>query len=62
MKTHNVYTINEGSSKNYWLQIGSGFENKDGSINIIFNALPLNGKIQVRLKPNEKKNKSEGEA
>jgi len=47
--THNVYTVIEtNSSKAYWLKIGAGWECKDGSINCEFNALPVNGKVNVR--------------
>lgn len=47
-----VYTIveKEGDKKARWIRVGIGFVNKDGSINIILDALPLNGKLQVRDK------------
>lgn len=51
-----VYTIEEKTgkegkeSKSYWTRVGSAFENKDGSVNIYLNALPINGKLQIRDK------------
>ena len=56
MKPKSVYTvINRGEGKkNYWLQIGVAFTNKDGSLTVKLNALPLNGELQIRdPKPNE---------
>lgn len=42
---YGVYTIRryskDGQKKNYWLRIGVGFKNKDGSFNIRLRALPI---------------------
>jgi hypothetical protein len=44
-----VYTVTEGKDgKSFWCRIGVAFENRDGSINIFLDALPVNGKLQVR--------------
>ena len=51
-----VYTIVEtdGDAKDYWQRVGSAWTNKDDSINITLNALPVNGKLHIRaLKPDE---------
>ena len=47
-----VYTIterdtNEGT-QSFFTRIGVGFVNKDGSINVILEALPCNGRLQIR--------------
>ena len=44
-----VYTIvpREGQ-KNFWLKIGKAFVNKDGSLNVYLNALPLTGELNIR--------------
>jgi hypothetical protein len=49
-KRKTVYTVieREGMEKNLWVRIGIGFVNRDGSINIHLNALPINGQIHVR--------------
>lgn len=46
----NVFTMIErdGEEKARWVRIGSGFINRDGSMNIYLDALPVNGKINVR--------------
>ena len=31
-----------------WRRTGSAFDNKDGSINIFLDVLPMNGKLQIR--------------
>jgi hypothetical protein len=34
--------------KDWWLRIGTAFENRDGSWSIMLDALPINGKLIVR--------------
>jgi hypothetical protein len=51
MKTLNVYTIIESANDeydDYWCRIGTAFENKDGSLNVKLNALPVNGSLHIR--------------
>lgn len=45
-----VYTIvdSNGDADDYWQRVGAAWTNKDGSINITLNALPLNGKLHIR--------------
>ena len=46
-----AYTIVETNedNKDFWQRVGSAWTNKDGSINITLNALPLNGKLHIRV-------------
>ena len=37
-----------GEKKTFWTRIGVAFENKDGSMTLLLDALPLSGKLQVR--------------
>jgi hypothetical protein len=46
MKT--VYTVVDRGQKSYWVRIGVGFENQDGSLNLKLDAVPTNGTLQVR--------------
>ena len=47
MKT--VYTVVErGPGKSFWCKVGIGFVNRDGSINLRLDAVPVNGTLQVR--------------
>ena len=46
--TKEVYTVVKNGEKALWIRIGVGFVNKDGSLNIILNALPVNGELNVR--------------
>ena len=32
----------------FWMRLGTAFENRDGSLNLYLDALPLGGKLQVR--------------
>jgi len=39
---------NEASRRTFWLRVGTAFYNRDGSINVYLDALPTNGKLQLR--------------
>ena len=45
-----VYTISEGEHPNQdrWRAIGAAFVNSDGSMNVLLDALPINGKLHIR--------------
>ncbi len=39
----------DGLDKKIWLKVGTGFLNRDGSINVRLDAYPVDGKLQLRL-------------
>ena len=43
-----VIVERKGYDKPFWNRIGSAFYNRDGSINILLDAFPVQGKIQLR--------------
>lgn len=44
-----VWMITERGEKSYWTRIGVGFENRDGSVTMQLDAVPLSGaKLQLR--------------
>jgi hypothetical protein len=44
-----VYTVIErGQGKSFWVRVGVGFTNRDGSLNLRLDAVPVNGTLQVR--------------
>jgi hypothetical protein len=48
-----VWTIVErgqgsGMTKSYWTRVGVGFVNRDGSITLKLDCIPINGTLQVR--------------
>jgi hypothetical protein len=44
-----VYTVIEKQDgKDIWLRVGSGFHNRDGSLSLLLDAMPINGRLQVR--------------
>jgi hypothetical protein len=45
-----VYTIVErkGLEKNQWIRVGVAFVNRDQSLNIKLDAVPVNGQLHVR--------------
>ena len=40
-------------AKSFWTRIGAAFENKDKSLSVVLDALPVNGKIVLQV-PKEK--------
>jgi hypothetical protein len=44
-----VWTIvDRGQGKSYWTRVGVGFVNRDGSITLRLDAIPINGTLQIR--------------
>ena len=43
-----VFSIREGKGGSIWVRAGSAFVNKDGSLNLLLDVLPLDGKLHVR--------------
>ena len=43
-----VYAIVERREKKFWSRIGAAFQNQDGSVNVLLDALPMNGELQIR--------------
>lgn len=43
-----VFALNERNGHTYWIKIGMAFENVDGSMNLLMDALPVSGKMQIR--------------
>ncbi len=47
MKT--VFTIiDRGQGRSLWVRVGVGFTNRDGSLNLKLDAMPVNGTLHVR--------------
>ncbi len=48
-KHKNVFTVVETKQgRGVWVKIGAAFPNRDGSLTVRLDALPLNGQLQVR--------------
>ena len=55
-----VFTMTERDGETYWTRLGAAFENRDGSINVLLDGSPVNGKLQIREKREFKNNDSRG--
>jgi hypothetical protein len=60
-----VFTITErttnGATKSFWTKVGIGFVNRDGSINLRLDCIPINGTLQVReWEPSERRQDGPG--
>jgi hypothetical protein len=47
-ESRTVYAITERGEKSYWTKIGVAFENRDRSITVQLDALPVSGRLQIR--------------
>ncbi|WNZ66239.1 hypothetical protein QEG98_41985 (plasmid) [Myxococcus sp. MxC21-1] len=45
----NVSTPVERNGKTYWSRVGAAFANGDGSVSVVLDSLPLNGKLHLAL-------------
>lgn len=54
-KMLDVYAINEntGKERSVWRKVGVAFENRDASLNVYLDALPTNGKLNIRERAKE---------
>jgi len=43
-----VITKREGVEKGFWTRIGVAFVNRDGSLNVKLDAVPVNGELHIR--------------
>lgn len=43
-----AYTIRSRGERSFWIRIGVAFVNQDGSLNLYLDAMPLDGKLQLR--------------
>lgn len=60
-KLKDVYVISErgDDEKAYWQRIGIAFVNKDDSLNVVLDALPISGKLHIRERSKKTFSKSE---
>lgn len=51
-----IYESKNGEDKQRtrWVRVGVAFTNKDSSINVLLDALPLTGRLQIRDRKAEK--------
>jgi hypothetical protein len=43
-----VFSIRESNGKSVWVRAGSAWRNKDGSMNVYLDVLPIDGKLHIR--------------
>ncbi|MBX3248498.1 MAG: hypothetical protein KF901_15080 [Myxococcales bacterium] len=48
-KSHKVvFALTERQGKTYWMRVGVAWPNRDGSLTLQLDAIPISGKLQVR--------------
>ncbi len=55
--THRLLQIEDRGEgkKAYWREVGVGFSNSDGSLNLVFAVIPMIGKHTIQVRPIEEK-------
>ena len=43
-----VYTVSERNGRSFWNRVGVAFLNRDGSLNVKLEAVPVSGEMQIR--------------
>jgi hypothetical protein len=59
-----AYTVVERNKdgRKFWVRVGAAFVNRDGSLNVRLDAMPVNGELQIRdYQPREARGPAEGE-
>jgi hypothetical protein len=61
MNVMDVYSIieKEGRDKAFWLKLGACFTNRDGSLSVLLDALPKDGKLHIRARNPERERERE---
>jgi len=49
-----------GLTNRIWMRVGMAWLNRDGSINVVLDALPLGGRIQLRVDDRERRGEPRG--
>ena len=49
-KVRIAYTVVERNKdgRKFWVRVGAAFVNRDGSLNVRLDAMPVNGELQIR--------------
>ncbi len=43
-----VYSIKDRGEESYWTRIGAAFVNKDNSLSVVLDCLPVDGRLHIR--------------
>lgn len=57
-----VSPVERKDGKTAWVKVGVGFPNRDNSINMYLDALPVNQRLQLREADDDEKQTGEGNA
>jgi hypothetical protein len=49
-----------GLTNRIWMRVGMAWLNRDGSINVVLDALPIGGRIQLRMDDRERRGEPRG--
>ena len=59
-----AYTVVERNKdgRKFWVRVGAAFVNRDGSLNVRLDAMPVNGELQIRdYQPREARDPADSE-
>ncbi len=55
-----ICPIQQKDGKTFWIRMGSAYVNRDNSINVYLDGLPVNGRLQIRDQDEPKKGEADG--
>ena len=59
-----VYAViqkNGSKKKPFWQKVGVAFDNSDGSLNVLLNCIPLDGRLHIREAKKKDKNENQSD-
>ena len=60
LPSHIAYSIEQGGDdKNHWHRIGAAWPNKDGSLSLKLNSLPVDGRVNLQIRDEVERLKTE---
>lgn len=55
-----VFAVKESNGKSTWIRAGTAWTNRDGSLNVYLDVLPLDGKLHIREALTQERNEDHG--
>lgn len=54
-----IWGVRDNSEKeSFWTRIGTAYQNRDGSYNLVFNYIPTNQEIKIQMRDRKQKESS----
>ena len=61
-KLQAVFSIRQTKNGSIWTRVGTAYPNKDSSLNVVLDSLPVDGRLHIRVMKSESKPQAEAPA